>query len=208
MVTGGIGVSGAANIGTNVNIGGGLGVSSVNVSGALTVGTTASVTGIATFSDEVRNVQRELFANVALSTTQNFAIPTNFRELTIVIRSMSISALAQVRLIFKAGTTVATHAGVTDTSAWNAGYAFIANPAIADNLDGIIRVFNTGPGAFNSTYSYVVSGTMMWTASQGNALAGSLNIASASGAIDNLSFVVSAGAFDLGRISIYATYCT
>lgn len=167
-----------------------------------------NVAGATTFNGQVFNVQSALYSNTSLTTTTSYSFPTDFRELTIVIRGMSIASLAQIRLIFKAGATVATHAGCTDTSVWNAGYAFIANPAIADNLSGVIKVINTGPAAVSSAFSYVVTGTIMWAAAQTNAVAGSLNIASASGAIDNLSFVVSAGSFDAGQISIYATYCT
>lgn len=203
--TGAVTITGGLGVGNNINAAG-----YISATTNLSAGGTLSVTGISTFGNEVRNVERELFSNSLLSATPDYVLPNNFRELIIVIRAMSVgTAAAQIRLAFKSSTTAVTHAGATGTTAWNAGYIIIAAPAsAADNINTTIRVINTGPASFNSTYSYVVSGTTQTAAASTSVLSGDLNIASTTGAIDNMSFTVSAGVFDAGRVSIYATYCT
>ncbi len=174
--------------------GGGLGVvGSANIGGDLTV------------SGRIINTWDTLYENSDLTTTLSYSIPTTFKVLRVLVRSYSVStSAAQVRVAMRTGTTAATHSGVSfGNNGWNVAYMNLASPSAADSLVATLHIHNTG--FISPTYTYVVDGVTMTTAST-TAAANCGSITTTIGALDNMLFSVSTGTIDAGRVSIYASY--
>ncbi len=186
----------------------------VGSSGNLGLGTTSptaklDVNGSVNVSGQMRGIWQAVTENSSITSTTDYSFSNNFRELKIICRDLSTSAgPVNIRLAFKSGVTAVTHSGVSMghgtsnfTYTWNVAYTVLGNPVAAETTDFVIRVHYMG--IQSGTYFYVVDGVGNNSLPYTQTTSGTLSYTSL---IDNLSFTVSSGSYDDGRISIYATY--
>lgn len=164
-----------------------------------------------TVGAQMRGVWQVIREVIQIQNLQNYSFSNNFRELKIILRRFSTSGTAgtaNIRLAFKSGATDVTHTGVTIAiftsnvqNPWNSAYMILGNPVVSELIDYVIRIHYMG--ILNGSYSYVVDGIGYNTYPYTYTLSGHLDHTSP---IDNISFTLSTGTFDNGRVSIYATY--